>query len=127
MWYDTFNGRLPVFKAQNFIGTSGVETWLGAQSPFTNDVRVIWADFAKIFAKRSDDRKDNGNPVATTPEWLAISYTNQHFDLIYSKWGVAKGKHWFFHWTSEVAPQHVNRATIDVGNDDVDGESTESD
>ncbi len=129
MWAAALGERLPGFKAQNFIGTSGVETWLGAGTPFTNDVRVIWADFVKIFAKRSNDGTQRFIPVSTTKELLFISRTNQHFDLIYSKWGVApdRGKHWFFHWTSEVAQQHVNRAGIDVGNDDEDDESSESD
>jgi hypothetical protein len=127
MWYADFGEELPVYMAHNFTGTSGVDTWLGARSPFTDDLKVIWPDFVRVFRKRSSDGTQVGIPAGTAPEVLFMSRTNQHFDLIYSKWGVARGKHWFFHWTSMVAPQPVNRATIDVGNDDEDGEGVDSD
>jgi hypothetical protein len=127
MWYAYFDAELPVYMAHKFIGTSGVDTWLGARSPFTDDVKVIWADFVRIFKRRSSDGTQQGIPAGTAPELLFVSRTQQHFDLIYSKWGLAHGKHWFFHWTSMVAPQPVNRATIDVGNDDEDGEGIDSD
>ena len=135
MWEADFLKPLPSwFKSvdpSKFTGTSGVDTWLGPGSPFTDDVKVIWPDFARIFARRSypgeKDKYGKIVGVGTTNELLFVSRTDQHFDLIYSKWGYTKGKHWFFHWTSAAAPQAVNRATIDVGNDDEDGESTESD
>jgi hypothetical protein len=135
MWYAQFDEHLPswykVVDPSKFTGTSGVDTWLGARSPFADDVRVIWADFARIFARRSHpntkDRDGNIIEGGKTQELLFLSHTNQHFDLIYSKWGYAKGKHWFFHWTSDVGQQPVNRATIDGASDDEDGESVDGD
>jgi hypothetical protein len=136
MWSAEFKPqRLPAWWKEvdpsKFTGTSGVDTWLGARSPFRDDLDVIWADFARIFAKRSHpNTKDrNGNIIegGKTQELLFLSHTNQHFDLIYSKWGHAKGKHWFFHWTSDVGQQPVNRPGIDVLSDDQEGEGTESD
>jgi hypothetical protein len=132
MWSTDFGNRNPLpswwksVDPSKFTGTSGVDTWLGAGSPFTDDVKVIWADFARIFARRSYPGTEDIEGGAT-PELLFVSRTNQHFDLIYSKWGYTKGKHWFFHWTSDVAQQPVNRPTIDVGNDDEDGEGVDSD
>jgi hypothetical protein len=126
-WFGDFKPhRLPPWFKEvdpsNFTGTSGVDTWLGARSPFRDDLNVIWADFARIFAKRS--YPEGG----TTSELLFLSHTNQHFDLIYSKWGYEKkGKHWFFHWTSDVGQQPVNRATIDGASDDQDGEGVDND
>jgi hypothetical protein len=127
MWSADFGKALPVYMAHNFTGTSGVDTWLGARSPFTDDVKVIWADFVLVFTKRSSDGTRLGTPAGTVRELLFMSHTQQHFDLIYSKWGLARGKHWFFHWTSDVAPKPVHRATIDVASDDEDDESTECD
>ena len=115
-------------------GYAGVLDWLGNRSPFTDDVKVIWADFGRIFAKRSNPGKNKVHPDGSITiegggkgrELLFVSCTNQHFDLIYSKWGYEAGKHWFFHWTSAV-PQSVNRATIDEANDDQDGEGVDND
>jgi hypothetical protein len=133
MWSADFDAALPTFAAPKFTGTSGVETWLGAHSPFTVDVRLIWADFVNVFKTRSNNGTKRGTDPGTTPELLFICRTGDYFDLIYSKWGVARGQHWFFHWTSWVppqpgaAPQPLNRAMIDVGGDDEDGESSDTD
>jgi hypothetical protein len=133
MWLSAFGAELPAYMSHTFTGpkrfkgTSGVDTWLGARSPFTDDVKVIWEDFARIFAQRSNDGTREGVPAGTTSETLFMSRTDHNFDLIYSKWGDARGKHWFFHWTSVVASQPVNRATIDVGSDDEEDESTDND
>lgn len=133
MWFAAFGAELPAYMSHTFTGpkrfkgTSGVDTWLGARSPFTDDVKVIWEDFARIFGQRSSDGTQKEVPAGTTPEVLFMSRTDHNFDLIYSKWGLARGKHWFFHWTSVVAPQAVNRATIDVGSDDEEDESTDND
>jgi hypothetical protein len=137
MWEGDFGKGNPLpswwksVDPSNFTGTSGVDTWLGARSPFRDDLEVIWSDFVRIFAKRSHpEKKDKHGKIiegGTTRELLFLSHTNQHFDLIYSKWGHTKGKHWFFHWTSSVAPQPVNRATIDGASDDEDGESVDGD
>jgi hypothetical protein len=109
---------------------SGVDTWLGTRGrPFLGDVKLIWADFARIFAKRSStgEKGAGGTAPGTTRELLFMCHTPQHFDLIYSKWGREKGKHWFFHWTSDVGAQPTKRPGIDVPSDDEEGEGVGND
>jgi len=104
-WRTKFGQGLPAFNSepQNFKGTAGLGEWLGA-GPVAADLPTIWADFFKIFVRRSDDKD-------TTVQTLFVSYTNTNLDLIYSKWGTTPG-HNFFHWaaTAAAAPR---RATID--------------
>jgi hypothetical protein len=138
MWSASFrDAKLPPYepgitaaKIIEEVGYSGVDTWLveaGAKGlPFTADVKVIWADFARIFAHRSNPGTPNA-PGGKTRELLFMCRTLQHFDLIYSKWGREKGKHWFFHWTSDVGAQPTKRPGIDVPSDDEDGESVDND
>ncbi|MGH8589671.1 MAG: hypothetical protein ACREXX_10180, partial [Gammaproteobacteria bacterium] len=75
--------NLPLFKTtpSRFKGTAGVGEWLGPNSPFLADLITIWADFMKIFPRRSDDK-------GTTKQVLFVCYTASHFDLIYSKVGL---------------------------------------
>jgi hypothetical protein len=133
MWSDYFPDKLPNFKHHNFIGLSGIDGWLsgGANSPFLADVIKIWPDFVEVFKQRSNDGTEN-IPADTTDELLFVSQTRQYFDLIYSKHGYKKGKHWFFHWTSDVgnpvgAKPSPPRQGIDVLSDDEDGESNDND
>jgi hypothetical protein len=134
MWRPDFGASLPPYEPGitaariiQEVGYSGVDTWLGGRGrPFLADVKVIWADFARIFANRSNPGTKNA-PGGTTRELLFTCRTDQHFDLIYSKWGREKGKHWFFHWTSDVGAQPTKRPGIDVPSDDEEGEGVGND
>src|SRR5262245_31155385 len=61
MWLANFGAPLPPYDQSltaaeliQEVGYSGVDTWLGTRGrPFMDDVKVIWADFARIFAHRS--------------------------------------------------------------------------
>ena len=55
-WQTKFGESLPVFNARpNFKGSAGLTEWLGADCPSNGDFETIWADFVKIFVRRSDD------------------------------------------------------------------------
>jgi hypothetical protein len=136
MWAPDFGADLPGHEPNKtgaqIVGTygySGVDTWLGGARgrPFLADVKVIWADFARIFAVRSNPGTLDHPDPGTTKEVLFTCYTPQHFDLIYSKWGYTKGKHWFFHWVSDVGAPPTKRPGIDVPSDDEDGEGVGKD
>lgn len=115
-WNKKFGQALPLFNANAtiFKGTAGIAEWLG-DDDFTDDLKTIWRDFAKIFVRRSD---------GTTKQVLFVSYTDASFDLIYSKWGMTPN-HKFFHWAATVDAAPRNRATIDeyVDSEDLGDES----
>jgi hypothetical protein len=151
-WADNFTGSLPAYApdspdeeipAIRSTGYSGVvPDWLGTTRgrDFTDDVKLIWPDFVHVFARRSDPggvavrpdgtiRRSRGGSIR---ELLFMCHTPQHFDLIYSKWGRETGKHWFFHWTSDIgkpvgADPSPPRPGIDVPSDDEDGEGKDND
>jgi len=134
-WDADFGNPLPDYapRADHIIVQhySGVDTWLAGThgGPLQGDMQLIWADFARIFAKRSStgEKGAGGTAPGTTRELLFMCHTPQHFDLIYSKWGREKGKHWFFHWTSDVGAPPTKRPGIDVPSDDEDGEGVGND
>jgi hypothetical protein len=128
-WNGDFRNPLPDYAptADQIIikHYSGVDTWLAGTNggPFLGDMQLIWADFASIFAKRSNPGGTRtGGPAGTTQELLFICHTLTHFDLIYSKWGRQKDHH-FFHWTSDVTnpPPSPPRPGIDQLSDDPGG------
>jgi hypothetical protein len=129
-WDADFGNPLPDYapRADHIIVQhySGVDTWLAGThgGPLQGDMQLIWADFARIFAKRSNPgtiiRGTIIDPAGTTQELLFICHTFTHFDLIYSKWGFQKGHH-FYHWTSVVGAPATERPGIDVLSDDPGG------